>query len=260
MKIKDSNTAVGVIATPTADNIYFLETLIKNNSNFYNEFPFILFIINDYDKNNFKNILKKYIKTNIQVIKLKRNLGHTFGTIDMDNMVHKYFYDTNFNYFIKMSIDLIINKNILEYELNNSNDFYYINNIGYNALSDVNLINKIHSQEYFYPQTNFYIIKNKLFKNLYDENNLLKYYNIYINNKENKKAWELFDGFCSEQVLANAVSEIRKLNMLNDLGVKKLINFIKFFNIHDGSHKNIMYPTYLGNMVHYHGGKIIKLL
>jgi len=261
------NSVYSCIASPNEQNINDYQKFLIFNKDFINSFPISVFVINGSKNFQFIELLSKYIK-HYEVVTLEKNYGHTFGTISLDNSIHNFCYNmlSDYKYIWKFSIDTLINTKIFDLHVEDR-DFYYINNIGVSALSDNNLSNKILSGEYFYPQTNFYIIKNVV-QNIFDDNKLIELYNKYtnyLNNGGTNKIWEYIDNFCSEQLLADVVSKnnLSKQMLLKEDNLKQLLNYIKMFNIYDGSHKNIRYPEYLGNLVHYHSnenkGRILTL-
>ena len=138
-----------------------------------NLFPCAIFSINGESQfiNSIHDYIKKNISTNFEVV-VSPNLGHTFGSFLLDYKIFEISNNINYNYIWKFANDVILEPNILNKRVPES-DFYYINNIGYISLdyyneperpkySKENLVRAVMDQSYFYPQTNYYIIKNGL--------------------------------------------------------------------------------------------------
>jgi hypothetical protein len=107
--------------------------------------------------------------------------------------------------------------------------------------------------EFIYPQTNYYILnKNVNFypdrKTLYDLYH--KYHEIKLSNP-GIQPWHAIEGCDCEHMLRKTVSNnnLKKQYMLSKQSTEKIINFIFDNQIHDGSHKNIMY-TEIGDICH----------
>ena len=144
---------------------------------------------------------------------------------------------------------IIINSEILDKEVGKA-DFYYLNSIGYGGMVKYNFnFDKIINED-FYPQTNFYFINVSKTNNLNDKDHVTEIYNKVQNISDyNGKAWEY--GFRSCETLLSEC--VKRNNLLNYHLISKekylyLLQFIKQYNIHDGSHKNIM----IDGICHFH--------
>lgn len=237
MKIKDliKDSVYCTIGYADEKHLETLSAYIEQNKFLLEQFDEIkIFYNGDSDENCYKaeEIWNKSLKTNTHNIQSLTNRGHTFGTMDLDNMVINFSKKVNKKYIWKTSVDTvffpqILNKNIPEA------DFYYLQGIGYSGLS-------IYDKNYFFPQTNFYIIKNKI-DYLNDEKEIDEVYKLQQENP-NKKPWELKQGFESETFLKRCIERNRltKYHLIGDYQFLKLKSIIEKHKIHDSSHKNII--------------------
>ena len=254
-------------------NALKLLSYVKFNKDWINEFDNIIF-----STNGNKNVAEYFIDEFKQEYKCKptllhneENMGHTFGTIDNDTRIIEYLNNNliNAEYLWKFSGDVIANKTILDIEIDDSCDFFYINNVGSSSLlnqTENELLNDIIAQKYFYPQTNYYIVKHKKIQSWYpDRDTLNKCKKIYDQSTTNSMAypWDILsgeqaglpekEGLCCEAYLAKTIleSNLKKQNLVSAEDTKKLLALIKEHNIGDGSHKNMLY-TNIGGLCHYH--------
>lgn len=237
------------------------EQYIKYNSSWLNLFDTVIFAYNGE---------KKWIDFFIESVQLHtpnikiileysdNNLGHTFGTMDNDNRIFKCANLLDKKYLWKFSIDVIADNILMDVYVDTDYDFFYINNIGYAALHDSTkqeLFEDIKSQKYFYPQTNYYIIKNHI--NFYPDINtilsLKKEYEEIKKDHPEYNPWDAIQGCDCEHMLAKTIRDnnLKAKHLLNDEDTHKILNLIEEYQWHDGSHKNIQY-TNVGNLCHYH--------
>jgi len=184
-----------------------------------------------------------------------RNLGHTFGTLDLDATIFKTAKNLKgLKWIWKYSNDCIIEESIFDKEVNLA-DFYYFTNIGYSSLVqwkfDIDkLVDDVYTGLTMYPQTNFYIIRSDV-DELLDSESLFNMYELWLDQPE-KKPWELFKGIDCESVLLSCV-ERNKLVSHQLLDKPTLYTLCKLINdtaLADGSYKNIMFSD-IGNFCHY---------
>jgi len=171
------------------------------------------------------------------------NRGQTYGTMDLDNEVIRLGLISNKDYIWKTSADTIFFEQILEKEIAEA-DFYYLNGIGYAGLERFN-------SEYFFPQTNFYIISSNI-DYLNDENEVDEVYELQKVNP-NKRPWELKQGFESETFLKRCVerNKLWKFHLCNDSYFRKIMNVVRNYQIHDSSHKNLIIEDPGVSHLHY---------
>jgi hypothetical protein len=233
----------------------------KYNSAWIEEFDTIVYSVNgdkewvDRFQEDIDNILRK---PTVEIL-YSENLGHTFGTFDNDRKIFDYSKDKDYEYIWKLSNDVIANESIFDVEIDESKDFFYVNNIGYTALADTTkkqLIANIKDQSYFYPQTNYYIIKNKI-KNWfpsYEEAISLRD-QFEEKQKDNPKItpWAAIENCDCEHMLAKTIKEnnLQSYHLLSDIETENIVNFVHQYKVGDGSHKNVLYEN-LGGLCHYH--------
>lgn len=242
----------------------------KFNKSWLDNFTYIILSLNG-DENLIRyNIqeIEKLVNSKIELL-YSQNLGHSFGTMDNDYKIFDYIQNQPIEYIFKFSHDTIADSSLLDLELDESYDFFYINNIGYSAFinrTKEELFLDIKSQKYFYPQTNYYIVKNKINRWFPNKEEILNYYDKYQNilkTHPEYKPWDALQGKdvglednqgCDcEHMLAKTIrhNNLKSAHLLSDEDTSKIIDLIYNYQIHDGSHKNIIY-TNIGNLCHYH--------
>lgn len=195
-----------------------------------------------------ENVWKKHFPNSIQ-INNKISRGHSFGAADNDDSIFDYCKQHNIEWLCKSANDIIINPNLLNKQIEEA-DFYYLNGIGYGGMKSYEFdLSRIINED-FYPQTNFYFINVSKTDYLNDKEHVTEIYNKVTNmSNYNGKAWEY--GFRSNEALLKEAIERNNLSRYHLLSTKKylsLLQFIKQYNIHDSSHKNIMNE----GICHYH--------
>ena len=228
----------------------------KYNSDFLNSFPQLIFSFNG-DGSLIKecNRISSFIDSPIEV-SVAQNLGHTFGTFLLDYNVFELAKKYSYKYLWKFSNDVIVNKDIFETQITSDIDFYYTNNIGFNEFrfqTPEELLKNIVDQNYYYPQTNHYIIKNSATFHPPKEMilQLKQEFDSIRKEKPDIAPWHAIRGCDCESMLMQTVEKnnFSKQYLLPKKDTELLINFIQTNQIHDGSHKNIMFSS-LGNLCH----------
>lgn len=199
------------------------------------------------------------------------NIGPVFGAMDNDQKIFAYAKNRHdIDYIWKFSNDTIADETILNLNLDTTTyDFFYINNIGYASFTHktkTELVQDILAQTYFYPQTNYYIVKNIIDVWYPSYSDIIKYKNLYnetIKTNPNHRPWDVLQGevvglegnqgFDCEHMLAKTIrtNKLKPCHLLNEEDTNKIVDLIYNHQIHDGSHKNILY-TNVGNLCHYH--------
>jgi hypothetical protein len=252
------------------DDIDLLERYILYNLSVLKEFKQIVVATNYKELdlqliNKHIDMWEKYFP-NCFLIDSKINRGHNHGYTDLDNLVFDWCKGNNEEWLCKSANDIIIEESILDKQIEEA-DFYYLCGFGYagfyepynytietatEAISD--------TQEFFYPQTNFYFI------------NISK--TDYLNNKEyldetyeciqsipdyNGKIWEYINGWSCEDFLKQCIerNNLSKYNLVSKEKYRTLLQIIKYNQIQDSSHKNIM----IEGICHYqdNNSQIIKI-
>ena len=253
---KSAYATIGHISNE--NDLKTLEAFIKFNAPFLVKFPIHIIAQNAVTpelKDKANNLWKQYYPQCV-IIDHNENKGHTFGTLELDNSIFEYTlqHKSKIKYVWKCGNDVIMDSSIFDVTVENA-DLYFLNNIGYNAFTQENgdfkaLFNKVKLKTYFYPQTWFFILKND-----FD----------YLNSKElikdgyekwkltpEKKPWEVYEGIDCETQLKECVkrNKLTTYHLLDEVSLERLLNAIGHYQIHDGSHKNLVY-TKLGNLCHY---------
>ncbi len=257
-----SKSLVGIVDTINDTRSYQrgLE-FAKYNSAWLEEFDTILYSVNgdlDYIKNYEEQVNTVLRKPSIEIL-YSDNLGEAFGAMDNDRKIFDYSKGKDYDYVWKFSNDIIAQPTIFDVEIDDSKDFFYINNIGYAAFINTTkqqLLANIKDYSYFYPQTNYYIIKNKINKwyPSYEETIDLKQQHLDAA-KENPgiRPWEAVQGCDCEHMLSKTIREnnLQPSHLLSDIETQNIIDFVHTYKVGDGSHKNIMYDR-IGQLCHYH--------
>ena len=257
-----SKSLVGIVDTINDTRSYQrgLE-FAKYNSAWLEEFDTILYSVNgdlDYIKNYEEQVNTVLRKPSIEIL-YSDNLGEAFGAMDNDRKIFDYSKGKDYDYVWKFSNDIIAQPTIFDVEIDDSKDFFYINNIGYAAFINTTkqqLLANIKDYSYFYPQTNYYIIINKINKwyPSYEETIDLKQQHLDAA-KENPgiRPWEAVQGCDCEHMLSKTIREnnLQPSHLLSDIETQNIIDFVHTYKVGDGSHKNIMYDR-IGQLCHYH--------
>jgi hypothetical protein len=231
----------------------------RYNAEFLNAFPRVVYCLNGNSEliEASQSYLREFIVTDLSIVTTE-NLGHTFGTFLNDRAVFVFADNFDYDYIWKFSNDVIVNKDIFNKQITLNKDFYYINNIGYNVFNtyDKDQLSKVlMDQSFYYPQTNYYIIKNhtKFYPNEELIYQLKKEYEEIKKENPSIQPWHAINGCDCEHMLAKTVEQnnLSKEHLLSETSIKTIIDFIWQNNIHDGSHKNIAYSE-LGNLCHLH--------
>ena len=258
-----SNSIIGFVDTiETESQISKSLQIFQHNLLWLCHFSEIVFSLNG--KNN---LCDRYIKE-IESFDTKQkitllfsdNLNHTFGTFDNDSKIYKYcFANKQFSYVWKFSNDIIADESIFDVTIDDNYDFFYINNLGYAAFNNVSkeqLFDNIKNQSYFYPQTNYYIYKNKITHWYPDYSEIIRLKTLYEEIKKDHPdyyPWDAIQGCDCESMLAKTIidNNLKPYHLLSDNDTKKIIEAVYAYRIGDGSHKNIQYSN-IGNLCHYH--------
>ena len=258
-----SNSIIGFVDTiETESQISKSLQIFQHNLLWLCHFSEIVFSLNG--KNN---LCDRYIKE-IESFDTKQkitllfsdNLNHTFGTFDNDSKIYKYcFANKQFSYVWKFSNDIIADESIFDVTIDDNYDFFYINNLGYAAFNNVSkeqLFDNIKNQSYFYPQTNYYIYKNKITHWYPDYSEIIRLKTLYEEIKKDHPdyyPWDAIQGCDCESMLAKTIidNNLKPYHLLSDNETKKIIEAAYAYRIGDGSHKNIQYSN-IGNLCHYH--------
>lgn len=236
---------VGIISHISSDTkLGVLEQYIHTNKEIFDNFKGVIVASNyafDALKERTHELYRKYFD-NVKFIDLDVNLGHTFGTLNLDGSIFDYCKENDIEFLFKINDDLLYLPEFLEGEVPEA-DFYYYNGIGYGGMTKYDYdIDRI-AKEDFYPQTTQYFINTTKLPELHNKKVVDDAYN-YTQNLENYngRIWEYIQGFTCEDFLKNAVTKnnLTKHHMIKPDTYVRLLNFVKANNIHDCSHKNLI--------------------
>ena len=239
-----------------------LEQMLIHNYAVISKFNYIIVHQNSSDSteqylSDYNNIWKKVYGKDVIVIKSLKNRGHTFGYIDSDNAVVNVAKTLPIDFIYKGVNDILLDERLLDLDICDNFDFYFLQGIGYTGLTEFNYdIDKYMdiyiTEKYLYPQTNFYIIRNSV-DYIYDKKNADDAYNYCQSiSTFNGKVWEYIPNFSCEKLLAECIfrNRFRYKHLMPDKSFMKLLSYIKDYKICDCSHKNI-YIEDVG-VCHYH--------
>ncbi len=247
-----NKSVYGTIGYISSQNdLDLLEQYILYNLPILKEFKQIIIATNYGSSLQFENtqLWRKYFPECI-LIDSKVNRGHNIGTSDLDDLVFDYCKENNVEWLCKSANDIIIQENILTKEVEEA-DFYYLNGIGYAGAKlydfDPNRIINEYLIDHFYPQTNFYFINVSKTDYLNDKQHVT---DVYENMQQfGGTVWDYNFKSC-ESLLRECVerNNLKKFHLITQENFIILLNSILKYNIHDGSHKNIM----IENVCHFH--------
>lgn len=257
-------TSIGTLLNN--QSLLLFKAYIDFNKRLIQKFPLVIYAFNG-DNHLIDSAKKMIAEINCNnIVIATENLGHTFGTFLLDNAIfEETSKHTQYDHIWKFSNDVIVETSILNTYIKLA-DFYYINNIGYISLdydneperqkySKQDLVKAVMDQSYFYPQTNYYIIKNEIEfypdkKTIYQ---LKKQYDLIKMHQPNIHPWHAIYECDSENMLKKTVikNNLSKHHLLNELDTTKIVEYVDITKNYDGSHKNILYSR-LGNLCHLH--------
>jgi hypothetical protein len=211
-----------------------------------------------FDKYN--NVWNQIIGS-VKIIK-RPNHGHTFGFVDLDKTVLDYAKQLEFGnkWIVKSTNDVLLTPELLNLEMEDS-EFFFIQGHGYTGMDTYYKLDsnkavenfKDNGYEYFFPQTNFFIIKSSI-DYLIDPSYFTELYTKCINDPDyliNKTQTEYKYLLC-ECVLRDCVvrNKLKCKHLLSKEVYKQLLDIIIMYRISDSSHKNIFFKEI--GLCHYH--------
>jgi hypothetical protein len=244
-----NNSICGVTGyISSQDDLDLLEQYILYNLPVLKEFKQVIVATNyssgrsypSYQTQN-KKLWKKYFPDCI-ILDSVVNRGHNHGYCDLENLIFDYCKENNIEWLCKISNDVIFEESILNKEIDEA-DFYYLNGFSYETLYKLRWDYSLLYTQYFYPQGNFYFINVSKIDYLNNKKFLDETYK-YIQTipDYNGKIWEYIKGWSCEEFLGNCVkrNNLSKFYLLDEVTHNKLCDVVKFYQIGDPSHKNIM--------------------
>lgn len=291
--VKSSVPAFSITMTEVKHCLKYM-SYMKLNIQWLKEFNKIIFCING-NVNTAEGFIQQFNQTYPDIettLIFRENLGHTFGTLDVDFATWEYAkQNPDIEYIWKFAGDTIANPSIFDIEIDETCDFFYINNIGCdNVKTETNspdygydtkedLIQAVTDQTYFYPQTNYYFYKPQSIDHWYPDHatilELKKRYEEALQNTTETVdyPWVLLQGenagfqqkyirtnrpvniegcACEAYLGQTVLSNNLKMQQLVSLDtLNTVIDLMVEHQIHDGSHKNFLYEK-VGGLCHYH--------
>jgi len=281
--VKSSVPAFSLTISSVANVKKFL-AYAKLNMEWLKEFDKIIFCING-EKLATEGFIHEFTieyPSIVPTLIYRENLGHTFGTLDIDFATWEYAkQNPDIEYIWKFAGDTLANPSIFDIKIDETCDFFYLNNFGCTDLKNYTkdeLVKAILDQEYIYPQTNYYFYKPQSIQRWYpDHDEIISFKKQYEDIQKHKpeiKPWEALQGIDagfvnSEYVKTNRLVDIEGCACEAYLGYTALANNLKMqqlvpldslntvidlmteHQIHDGSHKNFLYEK-VGGLCHYH--------
>lgn len=264
-KIKDLSDKIVPSIIGTFENqshvLKFVE-YVKHNEPWLTKFDELIISANG-DKPWCEQVISElapYFKTKITLLYTEPNLGHTFGIFDLDRKIFEYCANKDYEYVFKLSGDVLADYTIMHVDIDETCDFFYINNIGYTAVglygTEQNLINAVMDKTYFYPQTNYYIMRNKVkvwHPSSTETQSLKQQYEDKKKNDPTITPWAAIEGCDCEGMLKRTVeaNNFKTQHLLNQEDTEAIVDIISKYEIYDGSHKNMLYQN-VGGLCHYH--------
>lgn len=244
------------------EDIDNLERILLYNYKVISKFDYIVIHQNCSDSmkpylSDYYNIWKKVFDKDVTAVPPLKNRGHTFGYMDSDNAVVNACKSLPVEFIYKSVNDLLLDEKILDINITDEFDFYFLQGIGYTGLSPFNYdideyIRAYSTSQYLFPQTNFYIIKNMI-DYIYNKKDIDAAFNHCQSiSTFNGRVWEYIQDFSCEKFLADCVirNNLKYKHLISDESFKRLLLLIKEYKICDCSHKNI-YIDEIG-VCHYH--------
>ena len=251
-----------------------LETMLLTNLDVINEFNNLIISTTSLsDVDNLSILLEKYLSDkSYKHIKHPHteNRGHTFGTIDLEEMTYReVIKNPSIKYLWKSTQDVIITPEIFDTEIDNE-DFFFLPGFSYETTTFYNDISdfiKNYEKKSFVPQTNFYIINIQKIEYIYQTklyiDSIYDRFNEEKKRYPNIKPWELINDvkFDCETLLGNNVNNNQLItkNLLNESTFVDLYNYVRNFGIGDPSHKNIYFESVGVSHYHYYQENIVNI-
>lgn len=209
---------------------------------------------------NYMNVWKDIFGDKI-FITARNNFGHTFGFTDLDKSVLKKSKDLGFEYAWKSTNDILVEPQIFDLDMGDGCNFFFLQGHGITGIKTYynnNIDQAVTSfsdngYKNFFPQTNFFITTTNT-DELIDDVVFSNKYKKCISDPEYKinSIQTEYKHMLCESVLREYV-ERNKLNckhLISKNNYKTLLETILYYNISDGSYKNIFFKEC--GICHYH--------
>lgn len=133
------------------------------------------------------------------------NRGHSIGSSDLDNMLFDYCRARGREMLCKSSHDILIDPVAFHIPVDSA-QFYFINAVSYDAVAQYHFDLDRFCDDFFYPQTTFYVINVRSTDYLVDADFLDRTWD-YVRRVPdyNGRIWEYIPGWACESLLKGAV-------------------------------------------------------
>lgn len=243
-----------------------LEQYLLYNKEIISKFPKIIVALTKTDNISFNemteyaNVFLKIFGEDKCFVDVIENKGHTFGFTNLDKTVLTKAKELGFEWAWKSTNDVLLTENVFDLEMDNA-EFFFLQGHGFTGMNTYYKLNvdlavdsfKDNDYEYFFPQTNFFVIKLNI-DNLCEDVWFDNLYNKCINDPDYKinKTQTEYKYLLCECVLRDCVlrNKLKCKHLIGRESYRKLLQTIIFNKISDSSHKNIMF-TECG-VCHFH--------
>ena len=244
---------VGVSVHISSDTkLQSLEQYINTNKEIFDKFKGVIVAANYADApgldKRFNALIHRHHEVwlnyfdDVKFIDLDENLGHTFGTLDLDGSLFNYCKENDIEWLFKVNDDMLYLDDFLEGEVPEA-DFYYYNGVGFGGMEKYEYdIDRIANED-FYPQTTQYFINTSKLPYIHKQETVDAAYDfIQKLPNYNGKVWEHVEGFTCEDLLKNAVTKnnLVKHHLTQPTTYIRLLEFVKANQVHDCSHKQLI--------------------
>jgi hypothetical protein len=197
------------------------------------------------------------------------NHGHTFGFTDLDRTVMAEAKRHSVKWMWKSTNDILLEKQIFDVEMDDAS-FFYFQGHGFTGLDTYyqqsvdKAVNNFldDGYEYFFPQTNFYIIKANV-DFLIEPTKFDELYTKCINdpNYNKNKTQTEYKYLLCECVLRDCVyrNKLKSKHLIGKESYRHLLETILMYKIADSSHKNIFFKECGICHFHYPNEQIIEI-
>ena len=255
MKLKDIVSDCTIILTGTIipEKMDMIGRILQHNSVVFNQFKNIVYNVNcihdsDWDlADDYQSLLTHFLGPNIKIYLLRDfiNRGWQFGTMDLEKTAYSFCkLNLHTEWVLKLDFDMLVQKTILDMNVDNG-DAFYLPSVGYASIADkkdfADIVVDFETQtlDIINPQTTVYLLRKELdclYANQEWTNS--KYKETILNTTTAIK----LGVSCESQLNATFKRNNCRIKcMLSNELFHTLLDTIVEKNIHDPSHKNILF-------------------
>ncbi len=260
MQLKDNLKDATLILTGTIipEKIDMLKGILQQNFPIYEKFDNIVVVLNTTDMYG-QTYLNEYLewfeelrhsekyKGNFYFIRDYINRGWQFGTIDMEKSAYQFVHDNiGSRTVLKLDFDIYLTDGILELEIDENIDVYYMPSIGASTVNEqeMNVLLKEYNDNWplhIKPQTIIYLLMKPLDPFYPIEDWLNDKYKEWILNPVGNGPHHI--GVACEPLLMGTFekNDCRIKMMISEKTFAKLLETIKTNQMNDPSNKNILF-------------------